>query len=113
MAICGAARKQLFLAGLVGGTPGFFSYGQHKDRELEARVKSLSQKHGLSSDKITSICKDDLGFIWFGTTNGLNRYDGKSIKSYRHNPENRYSLSSDHVKCLYKDNSGNLWIGTA
>ena len=92
--------------------PVFLSYGQQNDLIPQARIESLSQKHGLSSNKITSICKDDLGFIWFGTTNGLNRYDGKSIKSYKHNPENAHSLSNNYVRCIYKHSSGNLWVGT-
>lgn len=88
------------------------SYGQQKNDMPSSRIKSLSQKDGLSSNKITSICKDDSGFIWFGTTNGLNRYDGKSIRSYKYSPENPNSLSSNYVKCIYKDQGGNLWVGT-
>ena len=92
--------------------PLLLSYAGQKNELLQAQVQSLSQKDGLSSNKITSICKDDGGFIWFGTANGLNRYDGKSIKSYKNEPNNLNSLSNNYVKCIYKDGSGNLWIGT-
>ena len=98
--------------GLLILFPVFLSFGQHDDLILPEEIQKLSQKHGLSSSKITTICKDDLGFIWFGTTNGLNRYDGKSIKSYKNNPENPHSLSGDYVKCLFKDSNGQLWVGT-
>lgn len=68
---------------------------------------------GLSQSTILSICKDRSGFMWFGTRDGLNRFDGYSFKVYQYQPQNPYSISSsDYIYTLFADNSGNLWIGT-
>jgi len=50
--------------------------------------------------------------MWFGTLNGLNRYDGKSFKVYKHDPDEPNSLSNNHVQAIHVDKNGTLWIGT-
>jgi ligand-binding sensor domain-containing protein len=50
--------------------------------------------------------------LWFGTWNGLNRYDGYKFKAFKHEPGNPKSLSGVYVYSLFKDHSGNLWVGT-
>ena len=78
----------------------------------ESRVRSLSQFQGLSSAKITCLLKDRKGYVWIGTINGLNRYDGTSITLFTHNPENPNSIGSDAISALYEDKNGFLWVGT-
>ena len=78
----------------------------------EARLKTLSQFQGLSSSKITALLKDQNGFIWIGTDNGLNRYDGTSILLFQNNPENENSIGSNRITALLEDQDGRLWIGT-
>ena len=56
--------------------------------------------------------QDRAGFMWFGTNNGLNRYDGYNIVAYRNDPANPHSLSGNFVEDLYEDRSGTLWVGT-
>jgi len=73
---------------------------------------SLGGNNGLSQATVRSIIQDTMGFMWFGTADGLNRYDGKSFTIYRHQPETPHSLSSNFVKVLYEDSRGDLWIGT-
>jgi ligand-binding sensor domain-containing protein len=78
----------------------------------EKRVRSLSQFQGLSSAKITCLLKDRKGYVWIGTNNGLNRYDGTSITLFSYNPENSNSIGSDAIAALYEDKNGLLWVGT-
>ena len=50
--------------------------------------------------------------MWFGTLNGLYKYDGYNFTAYKNEPDNPYSLSDDNITSLYEDKAGNLWIGT-
>lgn len=72
----------------------------------------LSISHGLSSNGVSCILQDSKGFIWIGTDNGLNRYDGYTFKIFRNDPNDSTSLSDDIVETLYEDRSGKLWVGT-
>jgi signal transduction histidine kinase/ligand-binding sensor domain-containing protein/DNA-binding response OmpR family regulator len=67
---------------------------------------------GLSSNSQKCITQDKEGFIWIGTADGLNRFDGYSFKVYRKNPNDTTSLKSNIINCLFTDSYGNLWIGT-
>jgi len=67
---------------------------------------------GLSSNTVYSIIQDQAGFLWFGTDDGLNRYDGYNFKVFRHDPEDSNSISSNNIWSLMGDQSGNIWIGT-
>jgi signal transduction histidine kinase/ligand-binding sensor domain-containing protein/CheY-like chemotaxis protein len=67
---------------------------------------------GLSQAAVNVILQDNKGFMWFGTQEGLNRYDGYSFKVFLNNPENPSSLSHDVIHALFEDRSGILWIGT-
>ncbi|WP_430826876.1 ligand-binding sensor domain-containing protein [Carboxylicivirga sp. N1Y90] len=74
--------------------------------------RSLSVKDGLSQANISSIVKDKSGFMWFGTYNGLNRYDGYEFKSYYHSEADSSTLTHNIIRALACDSLGNLWIGT-
>ena len=76
------------------------------------QFERLSMERGLSNSVVFSIETDSSGFLWFGTANGLNRYDGKRIETFQHVPENDLSLSNDVIRSLYLDASGVLWVGT-
>ena len=78
----------------------------------ELRVSSLNQDHGLSDDTVEAILQDRRGFLWFGTENGLNRWDGREFRHYQHAPDDPDSLAHDFVMALVEDPSGDLWIGT-
>ena len=66
----------------------------------------------LSNKIVSCSIQDKNGFLWFGTINGLNRFDGYSFKVFRHNPEDSSSIGSNFIRCLYEDQKGCLWIGT-
>lgn len=66
----------------------------------------------MSGNSVTSILQDSRGFMWFGTRNGLNRFDGTSFKIYTNNLSDSLSIGSNSIVCLYGAKSGNLWVGT-
>ena len=76
------------------------------------RFGRLSVEQGLSHSTVTSILQDRYGFMWFGTRDGLNRYDGDRFAVFRHDPENPDTLSDSLITTLYEDAEGTLWIGT-
>jgi signal transduction histidine kinase/ligand-binding sensor domain-containing protein/DNA-binding response OmpR family regulator len=71
----------------------------------------LNSENGLSNNIITSVIQDNKGFMWFGTHNGLNRFDGYNIKVYKNNDSDTTSLLDNFILCLYTDREGTLWIG--
>ncbi len=73
----------------------------------------LSMDNGLSGRIVPCMLQDSTGYLWFGTFGGLDRYDGYSFKSYRHNPDNPTSLTNGTVLSLCEDRSGNMWVGTS
>ncbi len=81
-------------------------------REPVRRFERLSVEHGLSHGAVYSIIQDSTGFMWFGTEDGLNRYDGLSIAIYRHDPSDANSLATSNFGEVYEDRSGILWFGT-
>ncbi|MNK13741.1 Sensor histidine kinase TodS [compost metagenome] len=73
----------------------------------------LSVTNGLSQSTVLSICKDSRGYMWFGTRDCLNRYDGRGVKIYHTNPDDPSTISSeDYIYALLEDKKQNLWIGT-
>ncbi|MCP4289564.1 MAG: response regulator [Gammaproteobacteria bacterium] len=72
----------------------------------------LTTENGLSNDSVWGMAQDSYGFMWFGTFDGLNRYDGSDIKVFRHDPDDPHSLSGDAIRGMHVDQTGTLWIGT-
>ncbi len=83
-----------------------FFYPQHEI------FKSIAAENGLSSSDINCLLQDKLGFIWIGTDNGLNRFDGSDIKVFRNNQNSASSISDNSIWALFEDRKGNIWIGT-
>jgi diguanylate cyclase (GGDEF)-like protein len=75
--------------------------------------EQLSLEQGLSHSNVTCIFQDYRGFLWFGTSDGLNRYDGYTFKIYRNDPADTGSLSDNSILSLCGDDRGGLWVGTA
>ncbi len=78
----------------------------------DIRFRKLSNPQNLSHIRVVSIVQDTQGFMWFGTWNGLTRYDGYKFKVFKHEADDRKSLSGVYVYSLFKDHLGNLWVGT-
>lgn len=85
---------------VLGNSLGYF-YFEH-----------ITIKDGLSQNYITNIHEDAKGFIWIGTKNGLNKYDGYKVTEYNHSLNVINSLCSNYIEVIYRDSQGRLWIGT-
>ncbi len=78
----------------------------------EAKFDHLTIEDGISNSRVLCILQDSKGLLWFGTEDGLNKYDGYKVTVYKYDPNNPKSLSNDKIYALYEDNAGRLWIGT-
>jgi ligand-binding sensor domain-containing protein/signal transduction histidine kinase len=76
------------------------------------RFERLTIEDGLSQNAILAIAQDTQGFLWFGTEDGLNKYDGYQFTVYKHDPDDPNTLRDNFVSALYVDRNGELWIGT-
>jgi ligand-binding sensor domain-containing protein/serine phosphatase RsbU (regulator of sigma subunit) len=72
----------------------------------------LSVKQGLSQGSVNCILQDRKGFIWLGTQDGLNRFDGYTCKVFKHDPDDSLSLSDNFVLGLSEDSTGTIWVRT-
>src|SRR5687768_526612 len=84
------------------------TYSQKPDLSF----KRISVLEGLSHSFVKAIIQDHQGFMWFGTDDGLNKYDGYNITIYKHIPEITSSISSSNVTGLLIDANKNLWVRT-
>ena len=75
-------------------------------------LNSLTIRDGLSQNTVYDILQDKAGFMWFGTKDGLNRYDGSSFKIFKYDRTDEYSLGNNYILALYEDVEGNIWVGT-
>ncbi len=71
-----------------------------------------SLEAGLSQNTVGCIQADRFGFLWVGTQNGLNRFNGYQFNILKHDPEDSTTLSSSYIKCIAEDSLGYLWVGT-
>jgi len=103
-------KRQIFLILLITllSLPRI-SFGQTKQVHF---FKYLDSNDGLSGTIIYDIVQDHMGFIWFGTDDGLNKYDGTNITVFRHDPTDSTSLPSSKIISLLVDSKGIIWIGT-
>lgn len=76
------------------------------------RFQKISLKDGLSQSSINKVIQDKDGFIWIGTQDGLNKFDGYTIETYYYNPKDSNSLSNNYIQDLYQDQQGFLWFAT-
>ena len=88
-----------------------FAKSNSIEREKYKFVK-IGVEEGLSQSTVYSILQDKDGFMWFGTANGLNRYDGYEFVVYTNNPKDSTSVSDNGITSIFEDKKGILWIGT-
>lgn len=97
------SQLNIFIAILISSVYGYsqnIQFGQ------------ITVEDGLSNSYVNCMLEDQTGFIWFGTDDGLNRFDGYKIKVFRNDPDDSTSLSDNIIWSLLEDRKGNLWIGT-
>lgn len=73
---------------------------------------NLSIDAGLSDKMVFAVAQDSTGLMWFGTAEGLNRYDGYNFETFRYNPGDSTSVSASFINCIHLTRTGELWIGT-
>ena len=76
------------------------------------RFNNISGDEGLSQSFVYTIVQDQQGYMWFGTQEGLNRFDGFEFTVFVHDPSDPQSISDETIRTMIKGRSGNLWIGT-
>src|SRR6266498_4483715 len=76
------------------------------------QFEHLTIENGLSQNAGLSIFQDSKGYLWIGSQDGLNRYDGYNFKIYKHDPEDPKSISHNSILTIAEDKDGLLWIGT-
>lgn len=69
-------------------------------------------ENGLSNNAVICCVQDKKGFLWFGTKDGLDRFDGYTFKIFRYDPDDKASIGSNFIHTLYVDRSDVLWAGT-
>jgi signal transduction histidine kinase/ligand-binding sensor domain-containing protein/DNA-binding response OmpR family regulator len=74
--------------------------------------RGITVNDGLSQNLVSAILQDHKGFMWIGTKNGLNLFDGYTFRIFSFDPTDPGSLSDNHITCLYEDPQGRLWVGT-
>ncbi len=87
-------------------------HGGLRAEPTEESFKRISTADGLSSAVVTDIIQDSRGFMWFGTQDGLNRYDGYTFKIYRHSDTVAGSIGGNYILALYNDPWGGISAGT-
>lgn len=90
----------------------FNGFTQSARNSGNIRFGTLSTQDGLSQSSVFCLAQDKKGFIWIGTKDGLNRYDGYNFITYKYNPQDNSSLSNNEITTLHVDKEGDLWIGT-
>lgn len=79
---------------------------------LPLLFEHFSLADGLSQNSVLALIQDSQGYLWFGTQDGLNRFDGYAFTVFKHDPDNTNSLSLNSILALHEDADGALWIGT-
>lgn len=68
--------------------------------------------NGLSGNTVQCIMQDNQGFMWFGTQDGLNRFDGNNYKIFKNNPDDNHSIGNNFIRSLYQGDDNLIWVGT-
>ncbi len=102
-------KKEIFHR-IVLGLFFFCLFSESFSNEL--LFKNISVDEGLSNHYVTNIFQDSRGFIWIGTLNGLNRYDGREVVNFFENAISSNQMHNDRVLSISEDEFGNIWVGT-
>ena len=81
-------------------------------QERGISFKQITVEDGLSQGQASFLLKDSDGYVWIGTQDGLNRFDGYSFRHFHHHPGDPVSLSNNYIWCLLEDSRRNIWVGT-
>jgi ligand-binding sensor domain-containing protein len=105
MNITNTQTRKWFFVSLIYFLALCFGYSQN------IKFKRISIEEGLSAVTVNTIFQDSQDFIWIGTQDGLNRYDGYHFKTFKNDPFNNKSISSNDVISILEDNKGDIYFG--
>lgn len=103
---------KIFLISVLRGICILICFQACNGYAQDLKFRHLTIDHGLSQNAVYSILQDSRGFMWFGTKDGLNRYDGRNFAVYQHNPFASTSISDAYVTKLLEDSRGDIWTGS-
>ncbi len=99
-------RVKIYLFFILFAFIQHWSYAQND----QYKFSRLDISNGLSDNQVNCFFRDDKGFMWFGTTSGLNKYDGYSFKVFKHDAKDDHSLGENHVLNIFEGPEKKLWI---
>ncbi|MCB9036548.1 MAG: response regulator [Lewinellaceae bacterium] len=110
---CRRPTTEIFYPKLLLFLVGFFFAGTPRLlAQPSIFFQHLSDEEGLSQPSVTCLLQDQYGFMWIGTRDGLNKYDGYQFQVFRHIAEDNSSISNNTISALLESRSGQLWVGT-
>ncbi len=106
-------HKTIFIIVFFIGFNGFILHAQKEQiSETNYYFDHVTVREGLSQSSVLSIYQDHLGFMWFGTRDGLNQYDGYNFKVFRNQVGDSTSIAGNIIKDIKEDSMGHIWIAT-
>ena len=75
-------------------------------------IEHLTIEDGLANNSVRTMFQDREGYLWFGTLNGLSRYDGKQFKTFDYSLTDSTSISNNKIRELFQDGTGYIWVTT-
>lgn len=96
-------------AAFIAAAPGLCAFGAIRKTEADLYFRNFTTSNsGLSFNSINTICEDSIGFVWIGSSDGLNRFDGTKFRTFH---KEDLGLNSSYIVSLYQ-HGDRLWIGT-
>lgn len=90
-----------------------YFFNGHLYAQNTTHFTHITTQNGLSQNDVNGIYQDNQGFMWFGTHDGLNKYDGYNFTAYNYNQQDDKSINSNLIFTINGDDKGNLWVGTS
>ena len=103
--------KIILLAIIINLT--LINTNQYVSAKEHINFKNISIEEGLEQATVETLFQDRKGYIWLGTNDGLNRYNGYQFKTYRYEEDNENSLVNNYILDIKEDDKGNIWVATA
>ncbi|MCX6169797.1 MAG: triple tyrosine motif-containing protein [Ignavibacteriales bacterium] len=105
-------QKNTFIILLILSLVSTVLRGQSTTQHLEYQFNQIKVEDGLSQSTVFCMLQDRKGFLWFGTANGLNRYDGYNFTVFTNDPNDTTTISDNGILSLLEDKDGFIWVGT-
>lgn len=97
---------------IIFSVVSFSARGQSANHQENFQFRQITVEDGLSQSTVNCMLQDRKGFLWFGSANGLNRYDGYNFSIYVNDPQDTTTISDNGILSLFEDKNGFIWIGT-